>query len=69
MPIMDGIQATNIIRMKEKYKSKHIPIIACTAGVTDGEMESIRLAGIDDCISKPIKKQELFHTLIRWVKN
>ncbi len=44
---MDGIAATKSIRTMEMISGGRVPIIACTAGVMDTEIESIRIAGID----------------------
>ncbi|MBF0121301.1 MAG: PAS domain S-box protein [Desulfobacterales bacterium] len=60
MPEMDGIQATYLIRQKEEeMKKKRIPIIALTAHAMKGDRERFLAAGMDDYISKPIKKDEL----------
>ena len=52
MPIMDGFEATSHIRA---LGGRHIPIIALTAKVMDGERERCIAAGMDDFISKPIR--------------
>ncbi len=55
MPLMDGYEATLIIK-KEK---KEIPIIAQTAYALKGEREKSLAAGCDNYISKPIDAKEL----------
>ncbi len=67
MPIMDGIQATKLIRKKEQEKSekKHIPIIALTASALKGDKEKMLNAGMDYYISKPVDEHILINTLLK----
>jgi signal transduction histidine kinase/DNA-binding response OmpR family regulator len=58
MPEMDGIQATQIIREKERENlHPQIPIIALTAHAMPGDKERFLDAGMDDYLTKPLKKQ------------
>jgi PAS domain S-box-containing protein len=60
MPVMDGIQATRLIRKYEKEKGKkNIKIIAVTAHTKDGERQKLFNAGLDLYLSKPFKSDEL----------
>ena len=63
MPVMDGFQATSVIRENEKKTGKHIPIIALTAHAMKGDREKCLEAGMDDYVSKPIKPDVLFQTI------
>ncbi len=63
MPGMDGIEATKIIRAKG---FKAIPIIAVTADVMKGDREKLLEAGMDDYISKPIKREVVFDKVKKW---
>ncbi len=56
MPVMDGIQATQIIR--QKY-NPNIPIIAMTANYQPGDVRRYLAAGMNDCIPKPVKRERL----------
>jgi signal transduction histidine kinase/CheY-like chemotaxis protein len=59
MPEMDGLEATTIIRAKEKAKGSHIPIVAMTAHAMVGDREHCLEAGMDGYLSKPISAQEV----------
>ena len=63
MPEMDGLQATKRIREREKISGKHIPIIALTAHALKGDEEKCLEAGMDEYISKPISRRQLFETM------
>ncbi len=65
MPVMDGIEATRIIRTQTKYAN--LPIIALTAGVTQEEQESYYAVGMNDFVPKPVNPQMLITCLNNWV--
>ncbi len=62
MPEMDGVEATRQIRMAET-KAQRIPIIALTAHALPHEREKFILAGMDDCLTKPVREADLFRML------
>ena len=66
MPVMDGIEATRIIRSNPRFQT--IPIIAMTANAMAADRERCLEAGMNDHIPKPIDPEELFRVLIRWTK-
>jgi len=64
MPIMDGIQATRMIRNYERTKNKkRSNIIAVTAHSKEGEQQRLFNAGMDHYISKPFKSDELLKVI------
>jgi signal transduction histidine kinase/DNA-binding response OmpR family regulator len=67
MPVMDGFEATSVIRAAEAGRSRHVPIIALTASAMQSDRERCLAAGMDDYLTKPIKPSELAEVLARWV--
>ena len=63
MPEMNGWEATQANREKEKATGEHIPIIAMTAHAMKGDDERCLVAGMDFYLSKPIRTQELLAIL------
>jgi signal transduction histidine kinase/CheY-like chemotaxis protein len=60
MPLMDGFEATREIRRQEAAThTKPTIIIALTANMEDDLEKQCRLAGMNICLSKPVKKQAL----------
>ncbi len=68
MPEVDGLQATEQIRARERETGGHVPIVAMTAHAMEGDRERCLNAGMDDYISKPIRFEELFATIERVVQ-
>ncbi|NQU13427.1 MAG: response regulator, partial [Desulfobacteraceae bacterium] len=71
MPEMDGLEATKVIREWQSHNTQlithHFPIIAMTAGAMKGDRERCLEAGMDDYITKPIKREIVFQVLEKWV--
>ena len=57
MPEMDGITATGKIRESEESTGRHVPIVAMTAHAMKGDRDRCIAAGMDDYISKPIRRK------------
>jgi two-component system, sensor histidine kinase len=67
MPVMDGYEATRLIRAEEVLSGRHIPIIALTANAMQGTREKCLAAGMDDYLSKPVSIDSLQSTLEHWL--
>ncbi len=65
MPVMDGYEATKVIRSQQIGLS--IPIIALTANSSPDDKKHCIDAGMNDVITKPFKKQDLFNRLRHWL--
>ncbi len=63
MPEMDGLEATQMIRL---CVSTQPIIIAMTANSLQGDREACLKAGMDDYLSKPVKLDELVNVLEKW---
>ncbi|MBT9487655.1 MAG: response regulator [Rubrivivax sp.] len=66
MPVMDGYQATRELRRRPALKD--LPVIAMTANALAGDREKVLGAGMNDHVAKPIRVDELFAALARWVQ-
>nr|HOP40754.1 ATP-binding protein [Geobacteraceae bacterium] len=69
MPIVDGYEATKMIRKWEaaaKPGKHHIPIVALTAHALEGDRELCLEAGMDDYLSKPFNSAQILEMLRKW---
>lgn len=65
MPIMDGYEATRIIRkLPDKQK---LPIIAMTAAALQHDRDLCLAAGMDDHVGKPVSPDALVDVLVKWI--
>lgn len=77
MPLLDGFEATKLIRQREATAQEsaaagstlahHIPIMALTANAMQGDRERCLAAGMDDYLTKPLRKEDLRKALDRWI--
>lgn len=71
MPILDGYNATHLLRHHRPYASidaiRGIPIIAMTASAIRGDRERCEKAGMDDYLAKPVRRAILEKMILKWV--
>jgi signal transduction histidine kinase/CheY-like chemotaxis protein len=69
MPLMDGYEATGVIRQIERGGGlRRTPIVGLTAHTMTGDRERCLEAGMDDYLSKPVQQVDLRGTLDKWLK-
>ena len=80
MPIIDGYEATKIIRNIEAESieeskthlictKQRIPIIAMTAHASEDDRQNCLRVGMDDYIAKPLRKKQLLKLVNQWINN
>ena len=68
MPEMDGYEATAAVRSPHsKVLNHHVPIIAMTANAMREDRDNCLEAGMDDYMSKPVKKDIVSKMLEKWL--
>jgi len=65
MPVMDGIEATRIIRSSTDRKISQIPIVALTAAVMSEAHDKIENLAINDYVLKPFKPKDLYDRILK----
>lgn len=65
MPIMDGVEATKVLR--KRFSQSLPPVIAVTAHATHGDQSIYYDVGMKDCIAKPYKPELLDTVIQKWL--
>ena len=68
MPVMDGIEATRIIRGSDDERISQIPIVALTAAVMSEANDKIENLAINDYVLKPFKPKDLYDRIVRNIR-
>jgi CheY-like chemotaxis protein len=69
MPVMDGYDATRMIRDWEQGNGQSgVPIIALTADVSEDTEKACKEAGMNDYLTKPVRRDTLREVLSRWIR-
>lgn len=64
MPVMDGVESTHkMLEYERENNLPHIPIIAVTANALKGDRERFMKEGLDEYVTKPIKKESILSVL------
>jgi CheY-like chemotaxis protein len=68
MPVMDGIEATKIIRSSDNPRINNIPIVALTAAIMSENHDKIDKLNINDYVLKPFKPHDLFERIRKHIR-
>ncbi len=63
MPVLDGLEATRLIRVNEQQTKAHLPIIAMTAKAMSEDEKKCLDAGMDAYVAKPFDAAKVFATI------
>jgi two-component system, sensor histidine kinase len=69
MPVMDGYEATRLIRLLPGCSQGNLPIVALTAGNIQDVLKEVFASGMDYCISKPINPNALYQVLQQYSRS
>ena len=67
MPLMGGLELVRAVRLRERVRGGHVPIVALSAAVVGDERSRCTAAGMDDVLSKPISIEGLAAMLAHWL--
>jgi CheY-like chemotaxis protein len=67
MPRIDGLEATRLIRARERQTGTRLPIVALTADAQADHRDKCIAAGMDDFLSKPMRIEDLKQVVSHWL--
>ncbi len=67
MPNMDGYELTGALRNLEMDLDNHLPVVAITASVLQGEADRCLASGMNDYLTKPLEMNKLKTMLAKWL--
>ena len=67
MPVMDGLQATRLIREMPRRDGRAVPILALTANAFREDAEKSKAAGMNSHLTKPLEPEKLLHDLAHYM--
>jgi len=65
MPVMDGLEATQLIRTNARWQK--LPIVAMTANAFAEDQALCLDAGMDDFLPKPVNADKLYVMVLKWL--
>jgi CheY-like chemotaxis protein len=68
MPVMDGVEASKILRSSTDPKISSIPIVALTAAIMSESHDKIDELNINDYVLKPFKPHDLFSRILKHIR-
>ena len=68
MPVMNGYEATKMIRSLDREDAKEVPIIAMTANAFTEDRIKAKEAGMDEHVAKPVDVELLIKVIHKLVK-
>ncbi len=68
MPVMDGVEASKIIRESDNEELRDIPIVALTAAIMSESQDKIKDIYINDYVLKPFKPKDLYEKILRHIR-
>jgi len=69
MPVMDGYQATGLIRALSQPEKARVPIVGISAGDSEEDLKRCLAAGMNDYVAKPVKLPKLKLLLHNWLRH
>lgn len=67
MPVMDGVEATKLLRQMDGEYYQTVPVVALTADAMQETQKKFTEAGMNDFVAKPIDLRQLCKTIQRWL--